>query len=783
MTHALPPEDTHAPILGMSLGMAEASEAVDPVCGMTVNPSTAAASLEHEGKTYYFCNPHCARKFQSDPGRYLHPQARPEPMTPAAPLGGKVEYICPMDPEIVRDRPGSCPKCGMALEPRVASADEGPNPELLDMRRRFWIGALLTVPLLVLDMAAHAHLIDALSLGSRLNVHGYLGWLELLLATPVVFWCGWPFFVRAAVSVKQISPNMFTLIVLGVSASYGFSVAVLCWPETLGKALYFETAAAIIVLVLLGQVLELRARGETSRAIRRLLGLTPKTARLVRPDGGEQDIPLELVQVGDVMRVRPGENVPVDGVVVEGRSSLDESMISGEPLPVEKSVGDKVVGGTINGTGSVLVRAERVGSDTLLAHIVRLVGEAQRSRAPVQRLVDRVSRYFVPAVIAISLLTFFLWWRFDPQRDLALTHALVRAVSVLVIACPCALGLATPMAIMVGTGRGAESGVLIRDAEALEVLHQADTLVMDKTGTLTEGKPRLVVVEPDNGFDERELLRLAASLERGSEHPLASAVVGGATERGIDLARSEEFESFTGRGVKGRVEGRAVMLGNAGFLTEQHIPIEALAARAEELRREGHTVLIVAVDGQPAGLLGVADPIRATTSEAIRLLHADGLRLLMLTGDNRTTAEAVARRLGLDEVIAEVLPAQKSDVVARLQSEGRIVAMAGDGSNDAPALARAQVGIAMGTGTDVAMESAGVTLIRGDLRAIARARRLSRFTISAIRQNLFLAFVYNSVSIPLAAAGIFPPILAGAAMSLSSISVIVNSLRLQKKKL
>ena len=767
MTHAFPPEEARAPILGMSLGMAEANEAIDPVCGMTVNPSTAAASLEHEGKKYYFCNPHCARKFQSDPGRYLHPQARPEPMTPDAPPGGTVEYICPMDPEIVRDRPGSCPKCGMALEPRVASADEGPNPEYLDMLRRFWIGTLLTVPLLVLHMSMLPH----------------PGWLELLLATPVVFWCGWPFFVRAAVSVKQISPNMFTLIVLGVSASYGFSVAVLCWPETLGKALYFETAAAIIVLVLLGQVLELRARGETSRAIRRLLGLTPKTARLVRPDGGEQDIPLELVQVGDVLRVRPGENVPVDGAVVEGRSSIDESMISGEPLPVEKSVGDKVVGGTINGTGSVLVRAERVGSDTLLAHIVRLVGEAQRSRAPVQRLVDRVSRYFVPAVIAISLLTFFLWWRFDPQRDLALTHALVRAVSVLVIACPCALGLATPMAIMVGTGRGAESGVLIRDAEALEVLHQADTLVMDKTGTLTEGKPRLVVVEPANDFDERELLRLAASLERGSEHPLASAVVGGAAERGIDLARSEEFESFTGRGVKGRVEGRAVMLGNAGFLSEQHIPIEALAARAEELRREGHTVLIAAVDGRPAGLLGVTDPIRATTLEAIRLLHADGLRLLMLTGDNRTTAEAVARRLGLDEVIAEVLPAQKSDVVARLQSEGRIVAMAGDGSNDAPALARAQVGIAMGTGTDVAMESAGVTLIRGDLRAIARARRLSRFTISAIRQNLFLAFVYNSVSIPLAAAGIFPPILAGAAMSLSSISVIVNSLRLQKKQL
>jgi Cu+-exporting ATPase len=756
-----------APRFGLSLTMASDAGVLDPVCGMTVNPSTAAASVEHDGKKYYFCHPNCARKFQEEPNRYLHPHAQPEAMTPETPPGSKVEYICPMDPEIVRDRPGSCPKCGMALEPRVASADEGPNPELLDMRRRFWIGLILTVPLLVLHMGAFAH----------------LGWLELLLATPVVFWCGWPFFARAALSLVRMSPNMFTLIAMGVGASYGYSLAVLFLPETLGSALYFETAAAIVVLVLLGQVLELRARGETSRAIRRLLGLTPKTARRMRDDGGEEDVPLERVRVGDVVRVRPGEKVPVDGVVVEGRSSVEESMISGEALPVEKAEGAKVVGGTVNGTGSLLVRAERVGADTLLAHIVRLVGEAQRSRAPVQRLVDRVSRYFVPAVIAISLLTFFLWWRFDPQREEALTHAIVRAVAVLVIACPCALGLATPMAIMVGTGRGAESGVLIRDAEALEVLHQADTLVVDKTGTLTEGKPRLVVVETANGFEERELLRLAASLERGSEHPLASALVGGAAERGIELARVEDFQSFTGRGIKGRVEGRTVMLGNSGFFAEQNIQTEALAGRAEELRRDGHTVLLAALDGQLAGLLGVADPIRASTPEAIRLLHTDGLRLLMLTGDNRTTADAVARRLGLDEVVAEVLPAQKSEVVARLQAEGHVVAMAGDGSNDAPALARAQVGIAMGTGTDVAMESAGVTLVRGDLRAIARARRLSRFTLSAIRQNLFLAFVYNTVSIPLAAAGIFPPILAGAAMSLSSVSVIVNSLRLRYKKL
>ncbi len=576
---------------------------------------------------------------------------------------------------------------------------------------------------------------------------------------------------------------MFTLIALGVGAAYGYSLAVLLAPATLGEGLYFETAAAIIVLVLLGQVLELRARGETTRAVRRLLGLAPKTARLVRPDGREEDVPLELVKVGDVVRVRPGEKVPVDGVVVEGRSSVDEAMISGEPVPVEKGAGGKVIGGTVNGTGSLLVRAERVGSDTMLAHIVRLVGEAQRSRAPVQRLVDRVARWFVPAVVAVSVLTFFLWWHFDPNRDEALTHAILRAVAVLVIACPCALGLATPMAIMVGTGRGAESGVLIRNAEALEVLHQADTLVVDKTGTLTEGKPRLVVVEPAAGFSASELLRLAASLERGSEHPLAAAVVAGAKERGVELVRSEDFQSFTGQGVAGHVEGRAVVLGNAGLLAERGVSAEPVAARAEELRREGHTVLLAAVDGRLAGLLGVADPIRASTPEAIRLLHADGLRILMLTGDNRTTAEAVARRLGIDEVIAEVLPAQKSEVVARLQDEGHIVAMAGDGINDAPALARAQVGIAMGGGTDVAMESAGVTLVRGDLRAIARARRLSRFTLSAIRQNLFLAFVYNAVCIPLAAVGIFNPILAGAAMSLSSVSVIANSLRLRKKSL
>jgi Cu+-exporting ATPase len=767
MNSATPPprEPSHSTNPSLSLGMVSSPGAIDPVCGMTVDPSSAPASVEYEGHKYYFCHPNCAQKFRTDPSRYLHPHVQNEPMTP--PPGAKVEYICPMDPEIVRNGPGSCPKCGMALEPRVATADERLNPEHLDTIARWAIGLVLTAPLFVLHMGnlSHPH------------------WLQLLLATPVVFWCGWPFFVRAAVSVVRMSPNMFTLIVLGVGASYFYSLAVLFLPQLHGEELYFETAAVVVVLVLLGQVLELRARGETTRALRRLLGLTPKTARLVRAEGGEEDVPLELVRVGEVVRVRPGENVPVDGTVVEGRSAVDESTISGEPLPIEKATGDKVVGGTVNGTGSLLVRAERVGADTLLAQIVRLVGEAQRSRAPVQRLVDRVARYFVPAVIAVSLLTFFLWWRFDPNREHALTQAIVRAVTVLVVACPCALGLATPMAIMVGIGRGAESGVLIRDAEALEVLHQADTLVVDKTGTLTEGKPRLVVVETANGFDERELLRLAASLERGSEHPLAAAVVGGATERGIEPTRSEDFQSFTGRGVSGRVEGRTVMLGNAGLLTEHGIDTTAQTARAEELRREGHTVLFVAIDKQLAGLLGVADPIRSSTMEAIQLLHADGLRLIVLTGDNRITAEAVARRLGIDDVIAEMLPAQKSDVVARLQAKGHIVAMAGDGSNDAPALARAQVGIAMGTGTDVAMESAGVTLVRGDLRAIARARRLSRFTLSAIRQNLFLAFVYNTLSIPLAAVGAFNPILAGAAMSLSSVSVIANSLRLWKKRL
>ena len=743
--------------------------ATDPVCGMTVDPATAPASAEFEGKTYYFCNPGCARKFQADPRHYLASAPAAGRMeAPPAPPGAKTEYVCPMHPEVVSDRPGSCPKCGMALEPRVASADEGPSPELAEMRRRFWVGAALTVPLVALHLFG-------------MSGHGTAAYLQLALATPVVFWCGLPFFERAAASVVARSPNMFTLIALGVGAAYLFSVAALLSPASFGTGLYFESAAVIVVLVLAGQVLELRARHRTTAAIRRLLGLTPKTARLVGP-GGESDVPVELVRPGDVVRVRPGERVPVDGVVTEGRSAVDESTVSGEPVPVEKVPGAKVVGGTVNGTGSLLVRAERVGADTLLAHIVRMVAEAQRSRAPVQRLVDRVSRWFVPSVLAASVLTLVLWLALDRGPD-RLTHAVGCAVAVLIIACPCARGLATPMAILVGTGRGAEQGVLIRDAEALEVLHRADTLVVDKTGTLTEGKPWLVTLEPAGGFSEGELLRLAAGLERGSEHPLAAAFVAAASGRGIDAAAAADFQSVPGKGVFGTVGGRAVVLGNAALLAEHGVDAGPARERAESLRREGQTVLLATVDGRYAGLAGVADPVRATTPEAVRLLHADGLRLVMLTGDGRATAEAVARRLGIADVEAEVLPDQKSAVVTKLQKAGRSVAMAGDGVNDAPALARADVGIAMGTGTDVAMESAGVTLVRGDLRGLARARRLSRLTLAAIRQNLFLAFVYNTVVIPFAALGVLSPVVAGAAMSLSSLSVIANSLRLRRRPL
>jgi P-type Cu+ transporter len=793
-------------------------QALDPVCGMTVDPSHAAGAHAHEGKTYYFCSTHCLEKFRAEPGRYLHepkgssaatvqpagtiytcpmhpevrqdhPGACPkcgmglEPLDAPAPAT-RLQYVCPMHPEVVSDHPGACPKCGMALEPRTVTRDEGPSPELVDMSRRFWVGVVLSLPIFVIAMSGmFTHALTGLT---------WLNWLQFVLATPVVLWCGWPFFERAWLSLVHRSPNMFTLIALGVGAAYVYSVAAIIAPDLFPADFkmhgivepYFDTASVVTVLVLLGQVLEIRARGRTSSAIKKLLGLAPSTARLVR-DGTEVDVPLSDIKPGDILRVRPGEKVPVDGMVIDGRSVVDESMISGEPIPIEKGPGERVIGSTVNGTGTFLMRAEKVGADTLLAHIVRMVSEAQRSRAPIQRLVDEVAGYFVPIVLAIAIVTFIVWSTLGAEPRLA--HALVNSVAVLIIACPCALGLATPMAIMVATGKGAENGVLFRDAEALETLHKADTLVVDKTGTLTEGKPQLVTTEPTGGFSAADVLRLAASLERGSEHPLAGAIVKAAEAKGLALADPADFQSITGKGVVGQVDGRRVALGNAALMADQGVAIDALQARIEALRSEGQTVMLVAVDSRPAGLLGVADPIRATTPEAIRLLHEDGLRIIMLTGDSRTTAESVARELGIDRVIAEVLPDQKSATIRRLQDEGHIVVMAGDGINDAPALAQANVGIAMGTGTDIAMESAGVTLVKGDLRAIARARRLSRATMRNIRQNLFLAFVYNVVSVPVAAGVLYPPlhllispIWASAAMSCSSLSVVGNSLRLRR---
>jgi Cu+-exporting ATPase len=765
---------------------------------MTVDPARAAGSVEHDGRTYYFCSPHCVQKFRANPAAYLGGAPAREECPSGVCAPAAAEYYCPMDPEVVSDHPGSCPRCGMALEPRVVSAEEGPNPELADMSWRFWVGLAFSVPLFILAMG---HLVPP-------DWQTAANWAQLVLATPVVFWCGWPFLQRAWVSVVQRSPNMFTLIALGVAASYLYSLALTVAPRLFpaGTAdhLYYESAAAIVVLVLLGQVLEIRARGRTSAAIKGLLGLAPKTARRLRPDGGEEDVPLEQVHPGDRLRVRPGEKVPVDGVVVEGRGGVDESMVTGEPIPAEKESGAKVIGGTLNGTGALVIRAERVGADTLLAQIVRLVGEAQRSRAPVQRLVDQVARWFVPAVLVIAVLTFAVWLVLDPNQP---SRAVVNAAAVLVIACPCALGLATPVAIVVGVGRGAHAGVLFRDAAALEVLHRADMLVVDKTGTLTEGKPRLVAVEPAEGFSADELLRLAAGLEQASEHPLAAAVVRAAQERGLTPAKADEFRSVTGKGVVGRVEGRALVLGSAallaengigaealattwfridtsqGTLAENGIGAEALATAAEARRKQGETVLLAAVDGRVAGLLAVTDPVRETTPEALRLLREDGLRIIMVTGDSRATAEALGRRLGIERVFAEVLPQEKEVVVRCFQQEGHVVAMAGDGVNDAPALARANVGLAMGTGTDVAMESAGVTLVRGDLRAVARARRLSRLTVRGIRQNLFLAFVYNTLALPLAALGLVTPMWASAAMSLSSLSVVGNALRLSRARL
>ncbi len=735
----------------------------------------------------------------------MHPEVRQEKPGPCRKCGmalerlapqtaaEKIEYTCPMHPQIVRDKPGNCPICGMALEPRTVSLEEEENPELVDMARRFWVGVALTVPLLLIAMS---DFVPGNPL-ERIVSMPVLGWVQFALATPVVLWGGWPFFVRGWQSIVNRSLNMFTLIGLGVSVAYVFSVIAKLFPEIFppsfrdtagGVPVYFEAAAAITTLVLLGQVLELRARSQTGAAIKALLGLAPKTARRLQEDGSEADVPLDQVQVGDRLRVRPGEKVPVDGVVIEGSSAIDESMVTGEPIPVEKHADDRVIGATVNGTGSFVMRAERVGAETLLSQIVQMVADAQRSRAPIQKLADVVSGYFVPAVVALAVITFVVWSIWGPEPRMA--HGLVNAVAVLIIACPCALGLATPMSIMVATGKAAQSGVLFKNAEAIEVLRKVDTLVVDKTGTLTEGRPKLVSVVTAEAIDEQTLLQLAASLEKGSEHPLAAAIVAGAQERGIKLSDAAGFDSLTGKGVTGEVDGRRVSLGNRALFDDLKIDPGELAAKSENLRADGQTVMFVAVDGKAAGLIGVADPIKETTPEAIRQLHEEGIRIVMLTGDSRTTAEAVARKLNIDEVVAEVLPHQKVDVVKKFQAEGRFVAMAGDGINDAPALAQAHVGIAMGTGTDVAMKSAGVTLVKGDLRGIVRARVLSRLTMRNIKQNLFFAFVYNSIGVPIAAGSLYPffgillsPMIAAAAMSFSSVSVISNALRLRRAQL
>jgi Cu+-exporting ATPase len=805
----------------------------DPVCGMSVNPATAKYAWNYENKDYYFCAASCLEKFKSDPKRYLE---RPDnvssgqafdvalirpapknnvgdyvcPMCPevhasqpgacpscgmsldrAMPAPSRVEYTCPMHPQIVRPAPGFCPICGMALEPRTITADDE-NPELRAMTRRFWTSLVLTVPLFTIAMA------DMFpgSPAARAVPVRWLSWLELLLATPVVLWGGWPFFQRGWASIVNRSTNMFTLIAMGVGAAYGYSLVATIFPGIFPGTfrdphgtvpVYFEAAAAITTLVLLGQVLELRARSRTGQAIRALLDLSPKTARVLR-DAQEVDIPLDQVKVGDRLRVRPGEKVPVDGVVLEGNSSVDESMITGESMPVEKTPQNHVVGATINGTGSFVMRAERVGSETLLAQIVQMVGQAQRSRAPIQNLADRVSALFVPAVMSIAALTFITWGLLGPQPRFA--YALVNAVAVLIIACPCALGLATPMAITVGMGRGASFGVLLRNAEALEILEKVNILVVDKTGTLTEGKPKVISLIAADGTNESDLLRLVASLERGSEHPLAAAILAAAKSRGLELAEAQNFTSATGGGVAGVVDGKRVIAGTETFLKESSIPTESLSEKATELRRLGQTVILVAVDHNLAGAIGIADPIKQSTPPALRELRNQGIRILMVTGDSATTAEAIARQLGIDEYKAEVFPQNKAEIVKRLQEQGRTVAMAGDGINDAPALAQANVGIAMGTGTDVAMESGDVILVKGDLAGILRARKLSQATMRNIRQNLFFAFLYNSLGVPIAAGVLYPffglllsPVLAAAAMSLSSVSVIANSLRLRTVKL
>jgi Cu+-exporting ATPase len=768
----------------------------DPVCGMEVAEDRAAATAEHAGATFYFCSSRCHDRFVADPAAFVTPgagdqgqdAARPAPPAPAGAM-----YTCPMHPEVRQDHPGDCPICGMALEPVTVSAEPEDNPELRDMTRRFWVGAALTVPTVILAMGG---LIPGVALDALIP-HSVGMWAELALATPVVLWSGQPFFVRGWRSVRTWNLNMFTLIGLGVGVAYVYSLVATLAPDLFpdsfrdagGRvAVYFEAAAVIVTLVLLGQVMELRARSSTNAAIKTLLGLAPKTARRIAPDGSESDVPLEDVQIGDRLRVRPGEKVPVDGVVVEGHSAVDEAMISGEPIPIEKAAGDNVIGATVNGTGSLLIEARRVGSDTLLAQIVQMVAEASRSRAPIQNLVDVVAAYFVQAVIGIAILTFIVWSLWGPPP--AMAYALINAVAVLIIACPCALGLATPMSIMVASGKGASMGVLFKSAEAIQTLRDVDTLVVDKTGTLTEGRPRLQDVVVAEGFDESDVLRLAATLERGSEHPLAAAIVAGAEARGLEPGRYEDFDSVTGQGVRGRVQGRDVALGNRALMDARGVEIGALAERAEALRGEGKTAMFLAVDGRAAGLVAVADPIKETTPAAIRALHAEGIRIVMLTGDSATTAQAVAGRLGIDEVLAEVQPDQKAQKIKELQAQGRFVAMAGDGINDAPALAQAQVGIAMGTGTDVAMESAGVTLVKGDLTGIVRAIRLSRATMRNIRQNLWFAFGYNSLGVPIAAGVLYPvfglllsPIIAAAAMSFSSVSVIGNALRLRRLRM
>ena len=816
---------------------------LDPVCRMEIRREDAVGSYVHEGKEYFFCHPSCLENFRANPSQYLNPTqtetAPPEassssarllaplgmtpagadaiytcPMDPevrqhgpgACPKCGmaletlttaapatRTEYVCPMHPEVVRDGAGTCPICGMALEPRTVAVAEEANPELVLMTRRFWVCVALTLPAFLLamsDMIPGQPLQHAFS--ARL-----LSLAQLALASPVVLWGGWPFFERGWASLVNRHLNMFTLISVGTGTAYVYSLAAVLIPGSFPQSfrgaggevpVYFEASAVITTLVLLGQVLELRARAQTSSAIRGLLGLAPKTARVVRDDGSEEDVPLDRLARGDRLRMRPGEKVATDGVILEGSSSIDESLVTGEPIPVEKKVGDRVTGGTVNGSGSFLMRAERVGSDTLLAHIVQLVSEAQRSRAPIQRLADVVSSYFVPAVVLISVLTFIVWASVGPQPRFA--YALVNAVAVLIIACPCALGLATPMSIMVGTGRGAQAGVLIKNAEALEVLEKVDTLVVDKTGTLTEGKPRLASVHPLPGWDVAEILRLAATLERGSEHPLAAAILAEALERELQLGEARGFRSLSGEGVVGEIEGKAVALGNHRLFERLKIDLSALDSKAGELRGKGQTVVFVAVAGIACGLLAVTDPIKPSALEALRALQRDGIRVVMLTGDTRRTAMAVARELGIDEVEGEVLPEAKGKVIQRLQAEGRVVAMAGDGVNDAPSLALAQVGIAMGTGTDVAIESAGITLVKGDLRGIVRARRLSKGTMRNIRQNLFFALVYNGLGVPLAAGVLYPllglllsPMAAAAAMTFSSVSVISNALRLRRLQL